>query len=44
MVILEFDSLEAARRFVGSPDYSALDDLRRRAAKSRTVVVEGSES
>ena len=43
-VILEFDTLEAAKGFVGSADYRALDDLRRQAANSRTVVVEGSDS
>ena len=43
-VILEFDTLEAAKGFVGSADYRALDDLRQRAANSRTVVVEGSDS
>ena len=41
LVILEFDSLEVARGFVRSPEYTALDDLRRRAAKGRTVVAEG---
>ena len=43
-VILELDSLEAAKGFVGSAEYSALDDLRARAAKSRAVVVEGADS
>ena len=44
LVIVEFDSLEAARGYIDSAEYSALDDLRRRAAKSRTVVMEGSDS
>ena len=43
-VILEFDSLEAARGFVGSAEYEALDEVRQRAAKSRIVIVEGSDS
>ena len=41
LVIMEFDSLEAAGGFVGSAEYNALGDLRRRAARSRAVVVEG---
>ena len=44
LVVMEFDSLEAARGFIGSGEYSALDDLHQRAAKSRAVVVEGSDS
>ena len=44
LVVVEFDSLEAAKGFINSAEYSALDDLRRRAAKSKTVVVEGSDS
>ena len=43
LVIVEFDILEAARAFVGCAEYVALDDLRRRAARSRIVVVEGSD-
>ena len=44
LVIVEFDSVEAANGFIGSAEYSALDDLRHRAANSKTVVVEGSGS
>ena len=40
-VIMEFDSLDAAKGFVNSSEYGALDDVRRRASKSRIVVVEG---
>ena len=43
-VIVEFDNLEAARGFIGSPEYGALDDVRPRAVNSRIVVVEGTES
>ena len=42
LVIIEFDSLEAAEGFVGSAEYSALDDLRQRGANSKAVVAEGS--
>ncbi|MCY3647082.1 MAG: DUF1330 domain-containing protein [Chloroflexi bacterium] len=41
IVIMEFDSLEAARNFVTSDEYTSQDDLRHRAAKARIVVVEG---
>ena len=44
LVIIEFDSLEAAKGFVGSAEYKALDDLRQRAARTRAVVVEGYDS
>ena len=40
-VILEFDSLEAARGYIGSAEYAALDDVRRRATRANIVVVEG---
>ena len=44
LVVAEFDSLEAARGFIRSPEYSALDDVRQRAVNSRIVVVEGADS
>lgn len=44
LVIIEFDSLEAAKGFLGSAEYTALNDLRHKAAKSRIVVAEGHES
>ena len=43
-VILEFDSLRAAKGYLGSDEYVALDDLRRRATKANIVVVEGHNS
>ena len=43
-VIMEFDNLEAARGFVNSAEYTALDDIRRRGSNSRIVVVEGYDS
>ena len=43
-VIIEFDNLEAARRFIGSAEYTSLGDVRRRATKSRIVIVEGYDS
>ena len=44
LVIVEFDSLEAAKGYLGSAEYAALDIARRRATKSRIVVVEGYDS
>ena len=41
LVIMEFDSLEAARNFVTSDEYTSQDELRHRAASARIVVVEG---
>ena len=41
LVILEFDSLEAAKGYLGSAEYAALDDIRRRATRAEIVVVEG---
>ena len=43
IVILEFDSLEAAKGYIGSAEYAALDDVRRRATKADIVVVGGLE-
>ena len=41
LVIMEFASLEAARGFIGSAEYTGLDELRHRAVASSVVVVEG---
>ena len=41
LVILEFLSLEAARRFYGSPEYAPLLRLRQESAASDIVLVEG---
>ncbi len=43
-VILEFDNLRAAKGYIGSAEYTALDDIRRRATKANIVVVEGYNS
>jgi uncharacterized protein (DUF1330 family) len=40
VVVVEFDSLEAARRWYSSPDYQAAKALRAHAAVSRRFVVE----
>jgi uncharacterized protein (DUF1330 family) len=41
IVVIEFDSLAAARSFEESPDYQAIAPLRRKAAHSRVFLVEG---
>jgi uncharacterized protein (DUF1330 family) len=41
IVVLEFPSREQARAFYDSPEYGPLKALRRRAATSRLVLVDG---
>ena len=41
LVILEFDDLEAAKRWYASPEYQAARQLREGAATMRLVAVEG---
>jgi uncharacterized protein (DUF1330 family) len=41
IVVIEFDSLAAARSFEDSPDYRAVTPLRHKAAHSRVFLVEG---
>jgi uncharacterized protein (DUF1330 family) len=41
IVVLEFDSAVAAKRFWDSPEYKPLRGLRERAAGSDVVLVEG---
>jgi uncharacterized protein (DUF1330 family) len=41
VVVLEFPSMEQARRWYASPEYAPLLALRHAAAKSRMVMVEG---
>lgn len=41
IVVLEFDSVEAARRWYHSPDYAAARTIREKAATSRLFIVEG---
>ena len=40
IVIVEFDSIEAAQRWYNSADYQAAKGLREKAAKGRLYVVE----
>lgn len=44
LVIIEFDSLDAARGFVTSAEFTSLNDLRHRGANSHIVVAEGDGS
>lgn len=41
LVIVEFASMEQARRFYDSPEYSPARALRLRASRSRLVIVDG---
>jgi uncharacterized protein (DUF1330 family) len=41
LVVVEFDDLEAAKRFYDSPEYQAAMKLREGAAKLNMVAVEG---
>ncbi len=41
LVILEFPSVERAKAWLNSPEYSAAKQLRHKYAKSQMVVVEG---
>jgi uncharacterized protein (DUF1330 family) len=41
IVIIEFASLEAAKRFENSPEYTTITPLRRKAAASRLFLAEG---
>lgn len=40
-VVIEFDSLAAAKSFEDSPEYQAIAPLRRKSARSRVFLVEG---
>lgn len=44
LVIIEFDNIEAAKGFLTSSEFTALDSLRERAAKSRVAIVEEYDS
>jgi uncharacterized protein (DUF1330 family) len=41
MVVLEFASLEQARKWYDSPEYAPLRALRQRASRGRLIFVEG---
>ena len=41
LVVIEFASMEQARRFYDSPDYAPALAIRKAASKSRLVLVEG---
>jgi uncharacterized protein (DUF1330 family) len=40
--VIEFDSLAAAKSFEDSPEYQAIAPLRRKSARSRVFLIEGS--
>ena len=41
VAVLEFSTMEQARRWYRSPEYAPLIDLRKRASKSRLTLLEG---
>ena len=41
IVVITFDSAEAARKWYDSPEYSAIKPIRLRSAKARGFIVEG---
>lgn len=41
LVIIEFPSMDAARRWYGSPEYQAILGIRHEAASARLIVTEG---
>jgi len=41
LVVLEFPSMELARRWYGSPEYAPALALRLKAANARLIIVEG---
>ena len=41
MVVLEFPTMEQAKRWYGSPEYRGLLAMRQRSTTSRVVLVEG---
>lgn len=41
LVVIEFPSMEAAKRFYNSPEYAPLLELRMQATRSRLSFVEG---
>lgn len=43
MVVLEFPTLEQARKWYTSPDYAPLITLRQKGSRGRLILVEGME-
>jgi len=41
LVIVQFDSVEQARKFYDSPEYRAAREVRKNAASTNMLVVEG---
>ena len=41
IAILQFDSLDQVHGWLGSPEYTALDDIRSRSSNINMVVVDG---
>lgn len=41
LVMIEFPSIERAKQWLISPEYSAIKDIRHRAADAKMIIVEG---
>jgi len=41
LVVLEFSSVDQARRWYDSPEYRPARDIRQRASKSKVIIAEG---
>ena len=41
IVVVEFDSVDAAKAWLGSSDYAELRDLRAQSARANLIVVDG---
>ena len=41
LVVIEFESVERAKEWLDSPEYTAIKGIRHRTAKSNMIVVEG---
>jgi uncharacterized protein (DUF1330 family) len=41
LVVVRFDSMQAARDWWNSPDYSELKSMRQRSTKTNMIIVEG---
>ena len=41
IVVVEFDSVEQARAWLSSPEYTAIKDIRVKSANASVIIVEG---
>ena len=41
IVVVEFDSVDQARTWLSSPEYTAIKDIRVKSGKASVIIVEG---